>query len=124
MKNEYMTIILILALAITLVSNAMFNGMPPAKAEDGTPPARAEDGTPPAKAEDGTPPAKAEDSKNGQDNKGQVNTERQQINRCVKNTPYKDQDCNNVFVYGVVCMPGSTCKLERFDIPFDLVTPH
>jgi hypothetical protein len=106
MKNEYMTIILILALAITLVSNAMFNGMPPAKAEDGT------------------PPAKAEDSKNGQDNKGQVNTERQQINKCVKNTPYKDQDCNNVFVYGVVCMPGSTCKLERFDIPFDLVTPH
>src|ERR1044072_3948315 len=106
MKNEYMTIILILALAITLVSNAMFNGMPPAKAEDGT------------------PPAKAEDGKNGQDNKGQVNTERQQINKCVKNTPYKDQDCNNVFVYGVVCMPGSTCKLERFDIPFDLVTPH
>ena len=92
-----MTIILILALVITLVSNAMFNGIPPAKAVD---------------------------SKNGQDNKGQVNTERQQINKCVKNTPYKDQDCNNVFVYGVVCMPGSTCKLERFDIPFDLVTPH
>lgn len=97
MKNEYMTIILILALAITLVSNAMFNGMPPAKAEN---------------------------SGNEQDHKGQVNTERQQINKCVKNTPYKDQDCNNVFVYGVVCMPGSTCKLERFDIPFDLVTPH
>jgi hypothetical protein len=97
MKNEYVTIILISALAITLVSNAMFNGIPPAKAVD---------------------------SKNGQDNKGQVNTERQQINKCVKNTPYKDQDCNNVFVYGVVCMPGSTCKLERFDIPFDLVTPH
>src|ERR1044071_4899012 len=106
MKNVYMTIILILALAITLVSNAMFNGMPRANAEDGM------------------PPSKAEDSKNGQDNKGQVNTERQQINKCVKNTPYKDQDCNNVFVYGVVCMPGSTCKLERFDIPFDLVTPH
>jgi len=115
MKNVYMTIILILALAITLVSNAMFNGMPRANAEVGTPP---------AKAADGMPPAKAEDSKNGQDNKGQVNTERQQINKCVKNTPYKDQDCNNVFVYGVVCMPGSTCKLERFDIPFDLVTPH
>ena len=97
MKNEYVTIILILALAITLVSNAMFNGVPPAKAVD---------------------------SGNGQDNKGQVNTERQQINKCVKNTPYKDQDCNNVFVYGVVCMPGSTCKLERFDIPFDLVTPN
>ena len=110
-----MTIILISALAITLVSNAMFNGMPPANAEVGTPP---------AKTADGMPPAKAEDSKNGQDNKGQVNTERQQINKCVKNTPYKDQDCNNVFVYGVVCMPGSTCKLERFDIPFDLVTPH
>jgi hypothetical protein len=97
MKNVSMTIILISALAITLVSNAMFNGMPPAKAED---------------------------SKNQQDSKGQVNTERQQINKCVKSTPYKDQECNNVFVYGVVCMPGSVCKLERFDIPFDLVTPY
>jgi uncharacterized protein YpmS len=97
MKDEYMTIILISALAITLVSNAMFNGMPPAKAED---------------------------SENEQDNKGQVNTERQQINKCVKSTPYKDLECNNVLVYGVVCLPGSTCKLERFDVPFDLVTPY
>jgi hypothetical protein len=97
MKNEYMIIILISSLAITLVSNVMFNGIPPARAVD---------------------------SQNGQDNKGQLNTERQQVNKCVKSTPYKDLECNNVFVYGVVCMPGSTCKLERFDIPFDLVTPH
>jgi len=96
MKNEYMTIILISALAITLVSNAMFNGMPPAKAED---------------------------SENEEDNKGQVNTERQQINKCVKSTPYKDLECNNVLVYGVICMPGSVCKMENYDIPFELVTP-
>jgi hypothetical protein len=97
MKNECMTIILISALAITLVSNAMFNGIPPAKAED---------------------------SENEQDNKGQVNTERQQINKCVKSTPYKDLECNNVLVYGVICMPGSVCKVEPFDIPFELVTPY
>ena len=96
MKNEYMTIILISALAMTLVSNAMFNGMPPAKAED---------------------------SENEEDNKGQVNTERQQINKCVKSTPYKDLECNNVLVYGVICMPGSVCKMENYDIPFELVTP-
>jgi hypothetical protein len=97
MKNECITIILISALAITLVSNAMFNGIQQARAEAG---------------------------KNEQDNKTQVNTGRQQINNCVKSTPYKDLECVNVRVYGVVCMPGSICKLERFDIPFDLVTPN
>ena len=97
MKNASMTIILISALAITLVSNVMFNGMPPAKAED---------------------------SENEQDDKGQVNTERQQINKCENSSPDKDLECNNVFVYGAVCMPGSVCKLERFDVPFELVTPH
>ena len=97
MKKECITIILISALAITLVSNAMFNGIPQARAEQ---------------------------SQNGQDNKAQANTERQQINKCVKSTPYKNMECNNVFVYGAVCMPGSVCKLERFDVPFELVTPH
>ncbi|TLX81814.1 MAG: hypothetical protein E6L04_10875 [Thaumarchaeota archaeon] len=97
MKNVSMTIILISALAITLVSNAMFNGMPPAKAEN---------------------------SRNEQDHKGQVNTERQQINKCVKSTPYKDLECNNVLAYGVVCLPGSVCKLENYDAPFELITPN
>ena len=97
MKNASMTIILISALTISLVSTVIFNGIQQARAEVG---------------------------KNEQDNKAQVNTERQQINNCVKSTPYKNQECNNVFVYGVVCMPGSVCKLERFDIPFDLVTPY
>ena len=97
MKNASMTIILILALTISLVSTVIFNGIQQARAEAG---------------------------KNEQDNKAQVNTERQQINNCVKSTPYKNLECNNVFVYGVVCLPGSVCKLERFDIPFDLVTPY
>src|SRR5437867_5212360 len=97
MKNECITIILISALTITLLSNAMFNGMPPARGEK---------------------------SENKQDDKAQVNTDRQQINKCVKSTPYKDQECNNVLVYGVVCLPGSVCKLERFDAPFELITPN
>ena len=97
MKNASMTIILILALTISLVSTVIFNGIQQARAEAG---------------------------KNEQDNKTQVNTQRQQINNCVKSTPYKNLECNNVFVYGVVCLPGSVCKLERFDIPFDLVTPY
>lgn len=92
-----MTNILILALTISLVSTVIFNGIQEARAEA---------------------------SKNEQDNKTQVNTERQQINNCVKSTPNKDLECVNVRVYGVVCMPGSICKLERFDIPFDLVTPN
>lgn len=97
MKNANVTTILILALTISLMSIVIFNGIHQARAEAG---------------------------KNQQDNKTQLNAERQQINNCIKNTPYKNLDCNNVVVYGVVCMPGSTCKLERFDIPFDLVTPY
>jgi|SRR4249920_3174066 len=97
MKNASMTIILTLALTISLMSIVLFNGIQQARAEAG---------------------------KIQQDNKTQLNTERQQINNCIKSTPYKNLDCNNVLVYGVVCMPGSICKLERFDIPFDLVTPY
>ena len=97
MKNASMTIILTLALTISLMSIVLFNGIQQARAEAG---------------------------KNQQDNKTQLNTPKQQINNCIKNTPYKNLDCNNVLVYGVVCMPGSICKLERFDIPFDLVTPY
>ena len=97
MKNASMTIILTLALTISLMSIVIFNGIQQARAEAG---------------------------KNQQDNKTQLNTPKQQINNCIKNTPYKNLDCNNVLVYGVVCMPGSICKLERFDIPFDLVTPY
>jgi hypothetical protein len=97
MKNASMTIILILALTISLVSTVIFNGIQQARAEAG---------------------------KNEQDNKTQVNTERQQINNCVKSTPYKNMECVNVRVYGVVCMPGSICKLEKYDIPFELVTPN
>ena len=97
MKNASITIILILALTISLVSTVIFNGIQQARAEAGI---------------------------NEQDNKTQLNNERQQINNCVKNTPYKNQECANVFVYGVVCMPGSVCKLEKFDIPYELVTPN
>jgi hypothetical protein len=97
MKNASVATILILALTISLMSIVIFNGIHQARAEVG---------------------------KNQQDNKTQVNTPKQQINNCIKNTPYKNLDCNNVLVYGVVCMPGSVCKLERFDIPFDLVTPY
>jgi hypothetical protein len=97
MKNASVATILIVALTISLMSIVIFNGIHQARAEVG---------------------------KNQQDNKTQVNTPKQQINNCIKNTPYKNLDCNNVLVYGVVCMPGSVCKLERFDIPFDLVTPY
>ena len=103
-----MTIILISALALTLMSNAMINGIPPARAQDN----------------ENKQDVKAQDNENKQDVKAQANTERQQINKCVKTTPEKDMECNNVFVYGVVCMPGSVCKLERFDIPYELVTPY
>jgi hypothetical protein len=52
-----------------------------------------------------------------------VNTERQQINKCENNSENEDVECNNVIVYGVVCMPGAVCTLENFDVPFELVTP-
>ena len=108
MKNECITIILISALAITLMSNVMLNGIPPARGEDS----------------ENKQDVKPQESESKQDVKAQVNTERQQINKCVKTTPEKDMECNNVFVYGVVCMPGAVCKLERFDIPFELVIPY
>jgi hypothetical protein len=99
MKNVSMTIILISALTISIVSTVIFNGIQQARAEAG---------------------------KNEQDNKAQVNSETQQINKC-ENKSQSEQsklDCNNIIVYGVVCMPGSTCKLENYDIPFELVTPY
>ena len=58
-----------------------------------------------------------------ENNKAQVITERQQINECENNSQNK-LECANVLVYGVVCMPGSVCKLEKFDVPFELVTPY
>jgi len=98
MKNANMTIILISALTISLVSTVIFNGIQQARAEEG---------------------------KNEQDNKAEANTGTQQINKCeIKSqNEQSNLDCNNIIVYGVVCMPGSVCKLEKFDIPFELVTP-
>ena len=95
MKNVSMTVILISALTLTLVSTVMFNGIQQVRAED----------------------------EESEDDKGQVNTERQQINKCENNSENEDVECNNVIVYGVVCMPGAVCQLENFDIPFELVTP-
>jgi hypothetical protein len=98
MKNASMTIILISALTISLVSTVIFNGIQQARAEEG---------------------------KNEEDNKAEVNTGTHQINKCEINSQNEQSnlDCNNIIVYGVVCMPGSVCKLEKFDIPFELVTP-
>ena len=96
MKNVSTTVILMTALTLTLVSTVMFNGIQQVRAE-------------------------SEESK---DDKGQVNTERQQINNCENNPENKvDVECNNVIVTGVVCMPGAVCKLDNFDVPFELVTP-
>ena len=91
MKNVSMTIILISALVIALVSTAIFNGIQQVSAQE--------------------------------NNKAQVNTEKQQINECENNSQNK-LECANVLVYGVVCMPGSVCKLQKFDVPFELVTPY
>jgi hypothetical protein len=96
MKKLSMTIMLISALTLTLVSTVMFNGIQQVRAED----------------------------EESEDDKGQVNTERQQINNCENNPENEvDVECNNVIVTGVVCMPGAVCKLENFDVPFELVTP-
>ena len=97
MKNVSMTVILISALTLTLVSTVMFNGIQQVRAED----------------------------EESEDDKGQVNTERQQINKCEYNSENEDSsvECNNVIVYGVVCMPGAVCTLENFDVPFELVIP-
>lgn len=97
MKNVSMTVILISALTLTLVSTVMFNGIQQVRAED----------------------------EENEDDKGQVNRESQQINKCENNSENEDSnvECNNVIVYGVVCMPGAVCKLENFDVPFELVIP-
>jgi len=99
MKNASMTIILISALTITLISTILFNGIQQAMAENG---------------------------EKEENNKVQVNNERQQINKCENNSQNEGSnvECNNVIVYGVVCMPGSVCKIENYDIPFELVTPY
>lgn len=97
MKNVSMTVILISAFTITLVSTVIFNGIQQVRAED----------------------------EENEDDKGQVNTESQQINKCENNSEIEDSnvECNNVIAYGVVCMPGAVCTLENFDVPFELVTP-
>lgn len=97
MKNVSMTVILISALTITLVSTVIFNGIQQVRAED----------------------------EENEDDKGQVNTESQQINKCENNSENEDSnvECNNVIVYGVVCIPGAVCTSENSDIPFELVTP-
>jgi len=93
MNIASMTIILVFALTVTLVSTTVLSGMPQARAED--------------------------------DNNVQVNNEKQQINKCKNNSEISGTkvECNNIIVYGVVCMPGSVCHIERFDVPFVLATP-
>ena len=93
MNIASMTIILVFALTVTLVSTTLLSGMSQARAED--------------------------------DNNVQVNNEKQQINKCKNNSEISGTkvECNNIIVYGVVCMPGSVCHLERFDVPFVLATP-
>ena len=95
MKNVSMIVTLISALTITLVSTVIFNGIQQVRAED----------------------------EENEDDKGQVNTESQQSNKCENNSENEDLECNNVIVYGVVCMPGAVCTLENFDVPFELVIP-
>src|SRR5687767_2474006 len=97
MKNVSMTIILISALTLTLVSTAVFSGIQQVRADD--------------------------DEK--EDKKDEVYGENQQINKCESNTQNGESDleCNNIVVYGVVCMPGAQCVLDHFEVPFELVTP-
>lgn len=96
MKQVSMAVILISALMLTLVSTAIFIGVQQVKAEN-----------------------------DKEDDNNQVNTEKKQINNCENNSQNQEStvECNNVVVYGVVCMPGATCSVERVDIPFELVTP-
>jgi hypothetical protein len=98
MKNASMAIILISALTMTLISTVLSNGIQQARGEN---------------------------TEKEENTKAQVNSERQQINKCDNNSQKegKTVECNNVIVYGVVCMPGSVCKMENYDIPFELVTP-
>jgi hypothetical protein len=92
-----MTIILISALSLTLVSTAVFSGIQQVRADD--------------------------DEK--EDKKDEGYGENQQINKCENNSQNGESDleCNNIVVYGVVCMPGAQCVLDRFEVPFELVTP-
>jgi len=66
----------------------------------------------------GIPQARAQDDENGHDNNVQVN-------KCKNNSEGSNTkvECNNLIVYGVVCMPGSECSIVRFDVPFVLATP-
>lgn len=98
MKNVGMIIILISALTLTLVSTAIFSGIQQVRAED---------------------------DDNKEDKKDQVNTESQQINKCENNSQNEESDleCNNIVVYGVVCMAGAQCILDKYEVPFELVTP-
>jgi hypothetical protein len=93
MKNVSMTVILISALTLTLVSTAIFSGIQQVRAED--------------------------------DEHEDKNTENQQINKCENNSQNGESDleCNNIVVYGAVCMPGAQCLLDHFEVPFELVTP-
>lgn len=97
MKNVG-TIVILCALTLTLVSTAIFSGIQQVRAEN---------------------------DKNEEDEKNQLNTERQQINECENNSQNEESDleCNNIVVYGVVCMPGAQCVLDKYEIPFALVTP-
>ena len=96
MKQVSMAVILISALTLMLVSTAIFIGIQQVRAEN-----------------------------DKEDDNTQVNTERKQINNCENNSQNQEStvECNNIVVYGVVCMPGAICNVESHDIPFELVTP-
>jgi len=73
MNSSSMAIMLVLALTVTLVSTTLLSGIPQARAED---------------------------DENGHDNNGQVNNEKQQINKCKNNSEISGTkvDCNNIMV--------------------------
>lgn len=60
-----------------------------------------------------------------EDDENEKEEENQQINKCENNSKSEDSDleCNNIVVYGVVCLPGAQCVLDSFQVPFELVTP-
>ena len=60
-----------------------------------------------------------------EDDENEKEEENQQINKCENNSKSEDSDleCNNIVVYGVVCLPGAQCLLDSFEVPFELVTP-
>ena len=60
-----------------------------------------------------------------EDDENEKGEENQQINKCENNSKSEDSDleCNNIVVYGVVCLPGAQCVLDSFEVPFELVTP-